>query len=182
MINYRKAMAAAAGILTPVILGAWLVSCSQPLDEAVVGKWRKVAVSTNAAAAAVSPAAKPAATTFEFRHNGVLVTQGSLSPDIVIPGVGDKPLTNRYTLLDEQTIRIVFGRGRAQERSVTMLMAPSGNRLVLTETNVGLNRTSALSGRTNAALTKTNFILVKTNAPAIDWGGPRGVLTLERIE
>ena len=113
----------------------------------------------------------------------MLVTQGPFSPDITIPGLGDRPLTNRYSFMDEQTMRIIFGRGRPQERTLTMQFALSGNRLVLTEVSRDLAKTDTPAlARTNGRLfTKTNFILARSNLPPVNWGGARGVLTLERI-
>ncbi len=162
-----------------------LVACSPPVEEAVIGRWRQVLTTTNAAPAAATQTTNPAAPIFDFRPNGILVTRGQPSPDLVIPGMSERPMTNRYSFMDEQTLRILFGRGRLEERTVTMQFAFSGNRLILTETHQENARDlSAARARTNAALrAKTNQVRVLTNAPKfMNWGGQRGVLTLERID
>ncbi len=152
----------------------------------MVGRWRQVLSATNAPVAAGTPATNPAAATFEFRHNGLLLTKGTFSPDILIPGLGDRFLTNRYSFMDEQTIRILFGRGRKEQQTVTMVASFSGNRLTLTETVAPLLSMTNFShrARTNSLVqANTNTpVPAWTNGPARNWGGARGVLTLERIE
>jgi hypothetical protein len=196
MIDARKVLKCAAPLLAVGFLGVGPVSCSHPppAEEAVVGKWREVLSQTNGAAPSVAATTNPASAIFEFRHNGLLVTRGKLSPDLTIPGLGDRPLTNRYSFMDEQTMRILFGRGHKEQYTAIMQASFSGNRLILTETNsIGtLNTMAPLRPKTNAvALTRTNglalartnaLVPARTNSPGLNWGGVRGVLTLERIE
>jgi hypothetical protein len=197
MINARTALKYTAPILAVGFLGVGPVSCSPPslpisAEEAVVGKWREVVALTNTTALSPAATTKSAPATFEFRHNGQLITRGQFSPEFVIPGLGDRPLTNRYSFMDEQKIRILFGRGRKEEYTAVMQASFSGNRLILTEaSSLGLTLTnSSLRAKTNAllrtnafALARTNAVVpAKTNSPGLNWGGVRGVLTLERIE
>jgi hypothetical protein len=185
MTHKRRTMNATACLLAAGLLSVCLVSCSQPPgEEAIIGKWREVVTGTNFAPLVASLGTNPAPAIFEFRPNGLLVTKGPFSPDLTFPGLGDRPLTNPYSFMDERTMRIIFGRGRPQERTVTMQFALSGNRLVLTEVSRDLAKTdtSALARTNGHFFTKTNFILARSNLPPANWGGARGVLTLERIK
>jgi hypothetical protein len=156
-----KSMMEMKWLALPVLLALGLTACSKPTEEAIVGKWRTLPPAPNTAAPGASASSR-GGITFEFKHDGALITQGDLKPLGEPPGLKaaapkgtDKPVNHRYSSLDEQTLRVKLGKGSPfPGRGIDLQVSISGNKMVLTE--------------------------IKPSG--IDWGGERGVIKLERVE
>jgi hypothetical protein len=126
------------GILLSVCLGTALVACSPKPQRAIIGKWQQIPGSTPLLTRV--EVSGPGAMTFDFRPEGVLITQGGAQVSATgIDGKTEKqggnvPVTNRYAFVDDHTLKIAFAEGlRFGGREATFRISASHNQLVLVE-------------------------------------------------
>lgn len=148
-------------ILLAVCFGPWLVSCSPKPQAIIIGKWQKIGGPAPPLGMRVEVSG-PGVMTFDFRPNGIVITQGGV--EVVTTSIdgkaekqgGSQSVTNRYSFVDDHTLKITFARGlRFEGREVTFKVSASRNQLVLTEN------------------TPSGFVAL---------AGEGGVLTLQRVK
>ena len=126
-------------ILLAVCFGAWLVSCSPKPQEAVIGKWQQIGGPPPSLGMRVRVSG-PGVMTFDFRPDGIVITEGgvevgatSVDGKVEKQG-GAQSVTNRYSFVDDHTLKIAFSKGlRFEGREATFKVSASRNQLVLTE-------------------------------------------------
>ena len=115
-----------------------LTACRQKPQETIIGKWQQTPKSGMFTRVSVSG---PGVMTFDFQSDGTLMTQGGVQAGAthvdgtVVKQGGSSPVTNRYSFVDDHTIKLSLSEGilfKGQE--VTMKVTGSRNRLTLTET------------------------------------------------
>ena len=137
-------------ILLSVSLVAGLASCSPKPQDVIIGKWQQVPGSPPPMGVKVQVSG-PGVMTFDFRPDGTVLTQGGVEVGAVtldgkaVTQGGTQPLTNRYSFVDDHTLKIAFAQGlRFKGREVTFRISASRNQLVLTESAPsGLNLSDA---------------------------------------
>ena len=129
-----------AGIVLAACFGAGLVSCSPKPQETVIGKWQHISGSQPPFGMRVQVSG-PGVMTFDFRPDGIVITQGGVEVSAAtVDGKvekqgGSQPVTNRYSFVDDHTLKIAFARRlRFEGREATFKVSASRNQLVLTET------------------------------------------------
>ncbi|MEI7729422.1 MAG: hypothetical protein WCO56_07605 [Verrucomicrobiota bacterium] len=127
-------------ILLAVIFGVCLISCSPKPQATIVGKWQQASGPSSAFGLTQAQKSGPGVMTFDFRPDGTLITQGGVEVSAKTVGGkelsqgGSQPVTNRYSLVNEHSLKITFAEGlRFQGRVVTLRVSIAGDRLVLTE-------------------------------------------------